>query len=203
MDQIKVVFNNQIKRCSLPNNYDFFIINLKKLYEIPEKYSLSYFDPQGKFAFITNNNYEEFKTNVKNSQSTIKVVMKTFTELQHNEESVKEETFIESVFSFIQNNLDNGYYNLKKLYFESKMTEMFENAVNETSKVVYSVHDKLHNTFCFEEKDNQDKHFQDKYFEQLKMIKINYRIKRSDHVILDHLNKNNGDIEKTVTELMH
>jgi len=203
MDQIKVVFNNQIKRSSLPDNYDLFLINLKKLFEIPEKYSLSYFEPKGKFAFITCNTFEEFKINVKNSQSTIKVVVKPLPEQQHKEENVKEETFIESVFSFVQNNLDNGYYNLKKLYFESKVTEMYENAVNETSNVVYSVQDKFFNTFCLEEKDNQDKLLHDKYIEQLKMIKINYRIKRSDHVILNSLHKNNGDIEKTVTDLLH
>lgn len=203
MDQIKVVLDNLIKRSYLPPTHDSFITIIKKLYDIPQKFSISYIDNKGQTSYITNNTYEDFKSNVKNSPATIKVLIRPPIENDDNaDNNYKSETLTESVFSFIQYNLDNGYKNLKKLYIESKMPEMYESVVNETSNILYSIQDRIFDTFCFNNKNNKENHYHEKYFKQLNIIKYKLKIKKTDQIILDYLEKNHGDIKKTVTDLL-
>jgi hypothetical protein len=108
--------------------------------------------------------------------------------------------FPESIFTNIQSNLDYGYKNFKKLYVESKMPEMLENIRSESSKFFLRIKEGFNKMFCskISEKELQE----EKNKEKVNLIRTYYVVQKSDTEILDSLEKNNGDLDKTLTDLL-
>jgi len=202
MVQVKIAFNNDIKRTSVSASYEEFIINLRVLFEIPEKFSAFYFDKSGVKVYITGATYHLFKTTAENTKNTIRVIIGP--QLEEDYVFFPETNsagFPESLFFNIQSNLDYGYKNFKKLYMESKMPEMLENIRNESSNFLLRIKDTF-NTFCSKNSDNHEKDLREKNKEKLNLIRTYYVIQKSDTEILDSLEKNDGDLDKTITDLL-
>jgi hypothetical protein len=205
MDQVKVYYNTEIKRTTIPATYSEFQSRVQNLFNIQEKFSVYFLNEKGEKSLISEDNFKAFTESVSNNKSTPKLIIGEPTPEINNysfNETEKKQGLPDYFFNQVQSKIDWGYNNMKTYYETSRLPKVVETVKTETVGFFDKVKQEISETFKVCQSNDNQMYFEGmKHLEALKFIRENYDVKKSDKEILESLQKSNGDINLALVSL--
>lgn len=191
MEQIKVAYIDNYKRTTLPEDYQLFTQILRNLFNLNDKTFSIYHYENEKIIPIVDIYYQQFKQVVKSSNKTLTVYISTE---NHLSPKLKQLGFPDVLLNSIQNTIDSGVSTFQDYYKASNVTDFVDEMKTMGTTIVDNLGEKLNEVLRFIPKEV-------KYTKELYLIRTNYKIDRTDKQILQSLTNNEGDIDKSLSDL--
>ena len=201
MDQIKVVNNKEIKRSTLPDNYSDLVNRITGMFDLRERFSLHYLNEKGEREIVNEASFEKLKEKVKQSQTSLKLyVGPEEIDYSFNQSEKKEECLPDNILTKIHENFERNYNKMRNYYEKSELVgKIRKGTENFFNKIQNSFFPIVEQAIFF--KNAPENSNEDTYLQDLRDIRANFLIEKSDNEILTALRSNKGDLDKSLSSL--